>query len=86
MTYQVTIIIALGWYTEALREINKDFPELPNLGAFHMLNIYQYWIFLEIVTYYMNFAGIIINLASASICHLKMEKVLKVPLAMLRNE
>ena len=86
LLYQVVIIFALSWYTVLLWHMNERSPGHPCPGAFCMLNIYQYWIFLEIETFAANFVGIIINLASASWWGLQKQKALKIPLAMLRDE
>jgi len=86
--YLVVIISALGSYTKEMEVIRKTMlATIPQkLSGWYMLNIYQFLIVLEIVTYLMNFVGIILMLATSSWNHLKKEKVLKVPLSLIRNE
>jgi hypothetical protein len=66
LMYLCIIIFTLSWYNEALTKINEKSPELPKVGAFHMLNIYQYWILLEIEACAAYFVGAITYLAPAS--------------------
>jgi len=44
-----------------------------------MVNIYQFWVFLEIISFFTNFAGIILTLFMSSYWHLKIMRVLKIP-------
>ena len=83
-TLQLTVIImTIGLYVKAvspnLNEDKKfDTSKVP-FGVWHMVNIYQYWIFLEFISYFTSFFVIMVTLLIASLCHLKIERVLKVP-------
>jgi len=50
-----------------------------------MYNIYQYWVLLEIISFFMNFFGIILTLLFASLYHLKVMRTLKVPEGLVTN-
>lgn len=78
------IIISIGLYINSFGpKKNKDGtiaapPCLP-LGVWHMVNIYQFWVFLEIISFFTNFAGVILTLFMSSCWHLKVMRVLKIP-------
>jgi hypothetical protein len=78
------IIISIGLYIKAFGDKkNEDgtiaSPSSLPLGVWHMVNIYQFWVFLEIISFFTNFAGIILTLFMSSCWHLKIMRVLKIP-------
>lgn len=84
------IIITIGFYVDAfapkLNSDNKTYsPSSLPFGAWHMANVYQYWVFLEVISFFTNFVVIMLALLSASLSHLKIERVLKVPAGFFNN-
>lgn len=82
---QLTIIITtIGLYVNSFApKLNPDKtsygPSLLPLGAWHMMNVYQYWVFLEIISFFANFFAIMMTLLVASLSHKKVERIMKVP-------
>lgn len=50
-----------------------------------MVNIYQYWVILEIIAFFTNFIAIMITLFVASFWHHKIKRSLTVPLALVQQ-
>jgi hypothetical protein len=60
-------------------------PSCLPLGVWHMVNIYQYWVILEIIAFFTNFIAIMITLFVASFWHHKIKRSLTVPLALVQK-
>jgi len=54
-------------------------------GPWYMKNIYQYWVLLEINTFFSNFVGIIIALAAISFNSPAVKRCLTVPIALVQE-
>jgi hypothetical protein len=55
------------------------------LGVWHMVNIYQFWVMLEIIAFFTNFVAIIFTLFVSSFWHHKTKRTLTVPLALVQE-
>ncbi len=54
-------------------------------GPWYMVNIYQYWVFLEISMFFSNYLGIILTLAVLSFKPPAIKRCLTVPIALLQE-
>ena len=85
---QLTVnIISIGWYVNAFTpKKNADAtissPSCLPFGVWHMVNIYQFWVLVEIISFFTNFVAIMLTMFVSSLTHLKIEKVFKVPAAL----
>ncbi len=88
MTYPIVIIITIGLYKEPFADTyykdgTKAAPSCLPDGVWHMVNIYQFWALIEIVSFFSNFVGIIIALSFISILRPALKRTLIVPLALV---
>jgi hypothetical protein len=82
------IIVAIGLYVDAFSPKLKDKTYIPSqlpLGPWHMVNVYQYWVLLELTSFFTNFITIMVALFFSSLSHLKIERIYIVPAASLNN-
>ena len=84
------IIVSIGLYVKSFApKTNEDGSiskqsYLP-LGVWHMVNIYQFWVMLEIIAFFTNFVAIIFTLFVSSFWHHKTKRTLTVPLALVQE-
>ena len=90
VSYLVVIIITIGLYMTAFAETeNKDdtitTASSQPISVWHMTNGYQFWVFLEIITFFTNFLGVILALSVISINHPTIKRSLTVPMALVQQ-
>ena len=84
----IIIIVTISLYQQAFaQKINTDGTKASSLclsnGVWHMVNVYQFWVLLEIIAFFSNILGMIVALIPLNVMHSAIKRSLRVPMALV---
>ena len=88
LAHLIVVIISISLYKEAFaQKINTDgtkgAPSCLPKGVWHMVNVFQFWVLLEIIAFFSNILGIMVTVFFLSFNHSSLKRNLRVPLALV---